>query len=148
MVLQASDGKLYGMTPQGGKNDGGVIFQFDPSSSSCVTKFDFGVKNGLYPNRIDLLEIASTNSIFEPGSLSKNIHVFPNPSSGKITVMLDRKVTNASLKLFTVAGQMVLSKENVSGEKLPLNISEQTNGVYILEITENGNISRVKIVKD
>ena len=30
--MQATDGKLYGMTTNGGSSDVGVIFSFDPSS--------------------------------------------------------------------------------------------------------------------
>jgi uncharacterized repeat protein (TIGR03803 family) len=32
--MQASDGKLYGMTYEGGGDGIGVIFSFDPSSST------------------------------------------------------------------------------------------------------------------
>ncbi len=32
--IQASDGKLYGMTNGGGSSDAGVIFSSDPSSST------------------------------------------------------------------------------------------------------------------
>src|SRR5215210_712320 len=31
-LIRASDGKLYGMTLNGGSNDAGVIFSFDPST--------------------------------------------------------------------------------------------------------------------
>ena len=37
-LIQASDGKLYGMTPQGGANNDGVLFQFDPSTSSYTKR--------------------------------------------------------------------------------------------------------------
>lgn len=40
-LLQASDGLLYGMTAQGGSNNGGVIFSFDPSSSTYTKLYDF-----------------------------------------------------------------------------------------------------------
>src|SRR3954453_8841721 len=33
-LIQASDGKLYGMTYQGGSMEYGVIFSFNPSSST------------------------------------------------------------------------------------------------------------------
>ena len=35
-LLQASDGKLYGMTYQGGSNNVGVIFSFDPVSLDYI----------------------------------------------------------------------------------------------------------------
>ena len=41
-LLQASDGRLYGMTPAGGANDTGIIFQFDPANNTYTKKVDFG----------------------------------------------------------------------------------------------------------
>ena len=38
-LIQANDGKLYGMTSEGGSSNYGVIFSFDPSSST-YTKLD------------------------------------------------------------------------------------------------------------
>ncbi len=40
-LIQATDGKLYGMTGNGGSNDAGVIFSFDPISSSYLKLKDF-----------------------------------------------------------------------------------------------------------
>ena len=45
-LMQASDGKLYGMTTDGGSSDVGVIFSFDPSSSTYTKLKDFDNTNG------------------------------------------------------------------------------------------------------
>ena len=47
-LIQASDGKLYGMAG-GGNNGFGVIFSFDPSSSVYTKLKDFDNANGAYP---------------------------------------------------------------------------------------------------
>lgn len=50
-LIQASNGKLYGMTGLGGNNSKGVLFEYDPSTSICTKKFDFdGVTNGQFPS--------------------------------------------------------------------------------------------------
>jgi uncharacterized repeat protein (TIGR03803 family) len=41
-LMQASNGKLYGMTSQGGANDLGVLFEYDPPTSTYTKKLDFG----------------------------------------------------------------------------------------------------------
>ena len=48
-LMQASDGKLYGMTGCGGSSGVGVIFSFDPSSSTYTKLKDFDNTNGGHP---------------------------------------------------------------------------------------------------
>jgi uncharacterized repeat protein (TIGR03803 family) len=48
-LIQASDGKLYGMTTFGGSSNTGVIFSFDPSLSTYKKLKDFDSTNGKYP---------------------------------------------------------------------------------------------------
>jgi uncharacterized repeat protein (TIGR03803 family) len=50
-LMETSDGKLYGMTPNGGLNDGGVLFEWDPLNDVYIKKLDFdGANNGQSPN--------------------------------------------------------------------------------------------------
>lgn len=49
-LVQASDGKLYGMTSSGGSNDLGVIFSFDPATSTYTKLEDFTGTNGANPS--------------------------------------------------------------------------------------------------
>jgi len=46
-LMQASDGKLYGMTDEGGSNGVGVIFSFNPLTSIYTKLKDFDVVNGV-----------------------------------------------------------------------------------------------------
>jgi uncharacterized repeat protein (TIGR03803 family) len=48
-LIQASDGKLYGMTSAGGATSNGVVFSFDPASSLYQTVYDFDGTNGTNP---------------------------------------------------------------------------------------------------
>lgn len=48
-LLQASDGKLYGMTSAGGANNLGVIFSYDPSTSTYTKLKDYDGDNGASP---------------------------------------------------------------------------------------------------
>lgn len=49
-LIKANDGKLYGVTSIGGSNNAGVIFSFEPSSSTYTKLWDFDITNGGYPN--------------------------------------------------------------------------------------------------
>ncbi len=49
-LLHATDGMLYGMTYQGGANDMGVIFQFNPANNAFTVKVNFdGATKGQNP---------------------------------------------------------------------------------------------------
>src|SRR5215218_1359240 len=48
-LMQAINGKLYGMTQLGGSNDLGVLFSFDPTSATFAKITDFDGTNGAKP---------------------------------------------------------------------------------------------------
>ena len=49
-LIYANNGKLYGMTYQGGKYNKGVLFEFDPETDLFTKKLDFnGAENGATP---------------------------------------------------------------------------------------------------
>src|SRR5437762_3688775 len=48
-LMQASDGKLYGMTSSGGSSDNGVIFSYDLSSTIYTRLNEFDNINGGNP---------------------------------------------------------------------------------------------------
>jgi len=48
-LFEASNGKLYGMTAEGGVNSTGVLFEYDVISSSLLKKYDFGSIDGTIP---------------------------------------------------------------------------------------------------
>lgn len=48
-LVQANNGKLYGMTSNGGSTVKGVLFEFDPVSNSYTRKIDFIGANGRIP---------------------------------------------------------------------------------------------------
>lgn len=57
-LLQASNGKLYGTTSQGGSNNLGVLFEFDTLTNTFTHKFDFQGPNGSGP-RGSLIQAAN-----------------------------------------------------------------------------------------
>lgn len=48
-LIQASDGKIYGMTHDGGVNNKGIFFQYDINADTLIKKLDFGAGNGSSP---------------------------------------------------------------------------------------------------
>src|SRR5688500_17073739 len=95
--MQASDGKLYGMTLQGGIIGYGVIFSFDPSSSTYTKLKDFDNINDGYP--YGSLMLASDGKLYgmtyQGGSSAGVIFSF-DPSSSTYTKLKDFDYTNGS----------------------------------------------------
>jgi len=48
-LMQAIDGKLYGMTQYGGTNNDGVLFSFDPTTLVYTVLINFNGTTGMYP---------------------------------------------------------------------------------------------------
>lgn len=61
-VIQATDGKLYGLTSTGGYTNQGIIFSYDIGTSNLVDLYDFNSTSGYGPQK-SLME-ASTGKLF------------------------------------------------------------------------------------
>lgn len=48
-LTEAADGMFYGMTSDGGTSNAGVLFQYDPTTTTFTKKLDFTGANGAYP---------------------------------------------------------------------------------------------------
>ncbi len=150
-LIQASDGKMYGMTSAGGANDLGTLFQFDPISNSCLKKVDFnGTVNGGNPQST-LVEIDQTLFVSQ---LIENDHVkvFPIPLVEKeinieIKEELNGKIT---VQIIDFSGR-ILQEENLNqfGSKLiKLELNSLQNGTYLVKVFDQKNkeLANEKIV--
>lgn len=73
-LILAANGKLYGLTNLGGTNSYGVLFEYDPATSTYTKKFDFTGANGQYPSYTRLVEICTKPSA--PGSITASNGAF------------------------------------------------------------------------
>ncbi len=58
-LIEASNGKLYGMTYQGGESNNGLLFEFDFNSNTLSKKNDFNKINGQNPMYTNLIELCA-----------------------------------------------------------------------------------------
>src|SRR5687768_11658908 len=91
-LVQASNGKLYGMTPVGGSRGTGVIFSYDPSSSTYTKLIDFGSQGA---NPYGSLMQASNGKLYgmtyntRGGEYSSGVIFSYDPSSNTYTKLKD-----------------------------------------------------------
>ena len=78
--------------------------------------------------------------------VSKNIHVYPNPSNDYVTLNTqDRNIQIQSVEILNTQGQMIIYET----ETTSLNISALPVGMYLLRIkTKSGDIALKKIIKE
>lgn len=74
--------------------------------------------------------------------------IFPNPTNNQFTIQSNRKLLNATIKLYNITGQIIIQKTNLSGDNFVVDLSDYAKGIYILEIGGGEAVERVKVVKE
>jgi hypothetical protein len=111
--------------------------------------------NGRYAVNVTLNNCTVTSTcltVTTSGIYSQNIsdvmRVYPNPSNGEVNVSFTNTLNNTSVRLINVVGQVVFEQFNITGDHFTFNVATQPYGIYFVEVNNNGNISRVKIIKN
>jgi hypothetical protein len=79
---------------------------------------------------------------------SHSINIFPNPTTGLVSINLGKDERNIKIKLINCLGQSIFTKQLDSANILTFNIEAPT-GVYFLRIENlNGKVKTFKILKN
>ncbi len=97
---------------------------------------------------IDLIQVnvhyTVTTSLVDASSPSA-ISVFPNPASSFVTIE-NLQPNTQSIRLYDMAGRIVLESSDVTGDRHTLSVGELPAGIYLLEIREERGVVIRKIV--
>ena len=143
-VIQASNGKLYGMTYAGGVNGYGVLFEYDDSTNTCTKKYDFDGTNGAYPYGSP---IQATNGklygmTYEGGANSVGVLFEYDDSTNTYTKKYDFDYTNGGYP----AGSLI---QATNGKLYGLTFTGGANGGgVIFEFDDSTTTYTVKYVFD
>lgn len=91
--------------------------------------------------------VPNTVYIFDPNPSSINeaaqssFTVYPNPASDYVTIQSDNSVFECSL--YSVSGVLMVQRKTTENR---LDVSNLPNGIYFLETTNSGTISRLRFV--
>ncbi|MDP1803217.1 MAG: T9SS type A sorting domain-containing protein [Bacteroidota bacterium] len=77
---------------------------------------------------------------------SSNVKLYPNPNTGEFTLELINGSTK-TIELMDVTGRVILS-ETTSNDKIDVNITTLSNGIYYVRIQSNNAVEVIKIVKE
>jgi len=81
-------------------------------------------------------------------SSHKNIaDVYPNPTTGFLTIYLNAFSEETNISIYNVLG-ILINHKNVTSKKTIIDLQDEANGIYFVKVSENNKISFLsKIVK-
>lgn len=136
-LIQASNGKLYGMTAYGGNYSWGTVFSYDIASNVLLKIHDFDGTNGAVPWE-ELVEIIPTG-IHEQFDKQYQYSIYPNPTNKSLNFFLK----NLEIIIITdVFGKIILQKWTKGN--VELDVSFLSSGIYFIRVGNEVN----KFVKE
>jgi hypothetical protein len=90
--------------------------------------------------------VDSTGSTSSSVDSFQIITIAPNPTGGPITITCNQNMTNASVSILDMNGQVV-SQAKANGWSFPMDISSLPPASYIVVVTSNGNRTARTIIK-
>ena len=112
-------------------------------------------------NRIDRKYVANNSpsetaginnkdsSLIKTKNSFKTIQVnalYPNPTTGKVTISLVSPVDNATVQIFDAAGRLILQNKQ-SGNQLKVDLSRYRAGIYFLHLLQKEGYLNLKVIK-
>ena len=85
-----------------------------------------------------LIDFGGITSFDEPEI--NNILIYPNPFKTSAILHSDRFLSDASIQVYNLYGQLVKQMDGVSGQTITLQRDNLKNGMYLIRIIQNGII--------
>ena len=80
----------------------------------------------------------------EPGD---QITLFPNPTSGFVTVKSDTEFDNAIIRLLDGSGRLIAIETVASGNRYDIDLTSMPAGLYFVEVSNVEAVTRLKLLK-
>ncbi len=133
------------------QNTNGITFADTTNPQTQITANNYGTFILIWNTSNQICSATDTVTIiFDPCTqidehYKSKINIFPNPTTGKITINNKSKNTSLRLEVFDIYGKNVLQfKTNSSNTEI--DISSQPKGIYIIKTITARNIAFKKIV--
>ncbi len=75
-------------------------------------------------------------------------NIYPNPTSGLVNINLSMTLSNANIQLIDLQGKILFANPEFNGQNLMLDLNNFSNGMYLLQIEQNSQISKFKLIKE
>ena len=77
-----------------------------------------------------------------------NVQLFPNPTTGKVEITGLSSIGQFTFSVISADGKVVQLGEEVSARLLEIDLSNQPNGLYMIELKGQDAVVRKRILKE
>lgn len=150
VCVNAPSFALTGGSPAGGTYAGNGVTNnnFSPAAAGAgtITITYYVTQNGCTNQTTSTIVVDACAGINE--TELESIHVYPNPTTGIVTIESDKMNKFTSVQLIDLNGKTIGTWE-LKGNKTVLDFNEQVGGIYNLKMTGEGTeaIKRIQIKK-
>ena len=77
-----------------------------------------------------------------------NLNWYPNPGTGLFTIQFDEEREPVQAKVYTLSGQFIHSHQEVTSNKLAVDLNGLPQGIYIIELVLKNKTRHFKLIKE
>lgn len=140
-LMQASNGKLYGMTSQGGQGSiiigGGVLFEYEIEKNTFIKKISFTGNNGQIPTSGSLIEVKIPVQSKDLNYYNYSIKLLPNPATN--SVLVEAKSSFNSFQILDINQKIIQDKVWRKNEMNKINVENLPAGIYFVKFYNFNN---------
>ena len=119
-----------------------IKFRFEMGTDGC------NGNDGWYVDEIYVYNCDSPLLAVDQNSLKSGLQVFPNPTSGLLTIQHHKQMKLNSAQVYSTTGQLIKSfKLDQNGKSSIIDLSAFAKGTYIVKINSDTESSSVKVIK-
>ena len=139
-------------TPTAGTYSGtGVVgTTFDPNTAGVgahYVMYSFTDSNTCTNMDSTMIVVISCVGVDENGALA-GVNIYPNPTNNIINITLGNITADVNLTLTSVEGKIVYQENNVSDNKVSVDLSNNSKGIYFLKVEANNQYKVYKVIKE
>ena len=80
-------------------------------------------------------------------NLNNNFEVYPNPTVNELNLKVSNSLNNGNIKIISLTGQTVFEKNNLSGTDFNFDVSNLSQGIYVLQTSDENTSNKSKFIK-
>jgi hypothetical protein len=94
-----------------------------------------------------MIVVISCVGVDENGALA-GVNIYPNPTNNIINITLGNITADVNLTLTSIEGKIVYQENNVSDNKVSVDLSNNSKGIYFLKVETNNQYKVYKVIKE